>query len=207
LTGLIAIDESGDLGSRGSKFFVIAAIVTRRSRHLLKVYKSIPIGNDSEVKFYEARHNERLDILTELAESESSIVYVCVNKKDYREPCRHGNKLYLQALKRLIECTLEISESKDVDISVDESRFIKSGELAEMGKHISKDLGKNVKKCVKVSSNKCTRVTDYVAGAIWAKYEHGKEEYFEVIEKRISIACESLGPRKSATDSTGLIRI
>lgn len=34
MTGLIVIDESGDLGSKGSTYFAIAALVMLRPRHL-----------------------------------------------------------------------------------------------------------------------------------------------------------------------------
>ena len=204
MTGLIAIDESGDLGSRGSRFFVIAAIVTRRSRHLLKVYKSIPTGSGPEIKFYDATHEERLDVLFEIVDSDSVIAYVCVDKRDHREPYRNGNELYHQALKRLIECALEMSESRDVNILVDESGFIKNDEVTEIGKGASEFIGKNLKKCVKTSSNKCTRIADYIAGSIRVKYESSDEGYLKIIEEKISTACESLKPRQSATDFTGL---
>ena len=172
-----------------------------------KAYKSVPTSNGPEIKFYDADHRERLDVLAEVADSDSTIVYVCIDKKDYREPYRCGNELYQKALKKLIEHALEISDSRDVNILVDESRFIKNNELVEIGNDVSKNLGKNVKRCVKVSSDRCTRIADYIAGSLWAKYERGNEEYFKLIEKRISVACESLRPRKLATDITGLIGI
>ena len=42
MTGLIAIDESGDLGSAGKRYFSIAAIVMLRPRDLKKAADFIP---------------------------------------------------------------------------------------------------------------------------------------------------------------------
>ena len=42
MTGLIAIDESGDLGSSGIRYFTMVAIVMFRTRHLKKAADVIP---------------------------------------------------------------------------------------------------------------------------------------------------------------------
>ena len=45
MTGLIVIDESGDLGSKGTTYFAMAAIVMIRPRHLKPAYKLIHKGS------------------------------------------------------------------------------------------------------------------------------------------------------------------
>ena len=51
MTGLIVIDESGDLGSAGSTYFTICSIVSPSSRVLLPAARLLPKGN-LEKKFY-----------------------------------------------------------------------------------------------------------------------------------------------------------
>jgi len=195
MTGLIAIDESGDLGEKGSRFFIIVAIVSKRSRHLSKAYKATPAGYGPEIKFYESTHRERLNVLTEIAAADAQIVYVCIDKTKWDEPYRNGNELYRQALKEAIKCAMETIQIRDIDVVVDESGFIKSDELKEIGRSLSESLGKNVKRCDKVSSHKCVRIADFIAGSLWAKYERENGEYFEIIKEKISFARESLRPR------------
>ena len=195
MTGLIAIDESGDLGENGTSFFVMAAIVSRRSRKLLSTYKKIPI-KDYESKFSNSSNEERRNVLIEMADSDTQIVYVCIDKNDRGEPYTCGNILYQKALETIMEYAMSVADFKDMKIVVDKSRFIKIEDMKAVSKRISARLGKNVKGCDKVlsTSNKCVQIVDYVAGAIWTKYEKNNPEFFEIIEEKVSVARESLRP-------------
>ena len=53
MTGLIAIDESGYLGSSGTRYFTMVAIVMFRTRHLKKAADVIPN------KCYEVKWNHQ----------------------------------------------------------------------------------------------------------------------------------------------------
>ena len=195
MTGLIAIDESGDLGESGTRFFVIAAIVSGRSRHLLSTYKKIPI-KEYESKFSNSSDEEREGVLNEITTTDTQIVCVCVDKNDYREPYRSGNILYQKALETLMKYAMNISPSKDVNIMVDKSRFIKIEDMKETARIIAEDIGKNVKRCEKVSSDseKCVQIVDYVAGAIWWEHEKKDPRFANIIRKKISIARAPLRP-------------
>jgi len=195
LTGLIAIDESGDTGLRGSKHFVMVAMITRRSRCLLSSYKAIP-KHQTEIKFYNANRQERLKVLSEVAESDVTIVYVCIIKdRNHDASFLSGNELYEYALNELLKKALENAPCNDVNVIVDDSRFIRIDDLRKNVIGLSKETRRNVKKVEKASSNKCVRIADYVAGSIFAKYERNDDEYYKEIEEKISIACESLRPR------------
>jgi hypothetical protein len=50
VTGLIAIDESGDLGSSGTRYFTMAAIIMFRTRYLKRAADAIP-NKGYEVKW------------------------------------------------------------------------------------------------------------------------------------------------------------
>jgi len=167
----------------------MAAVVSIRSRHLLKAYKAIPTGA-KEVKFYYATPDERIRVLREVADADVDIVYVCIDKENAYNPPIYGNELYCVTLKELIRSAFAVSLSKDVDIMLDENHFIKADDLRTITNNISVELGINIKRCSKVSSNRCVRIADYTVGSIWAKYERGNEEFFEIISKKISLARE-----------------
>jgi len=186
---LIAIDESGDTGPNGSRFFVMAAVVSIRSRHLLKAYKAIPTGAN-EIKFYDATRDERIRVLREIANADVKIVYVCVNKESHYKQNNDSNELYQDVLNVVIRCAQKKSTCRDINVWVDDSSFIKNDDLKNMAKEISKDVGRNVKRCSKVSSEKCVKIADYVAGSISAKYERENDEFFNIIKEKISVARE-----------------
>ena len=195
MTGLIAIDESGDLGENGTRFFVIAAIVSGRSRRLLSTYKKIPL-KEYESKFSNSSDEEREDVLNELATTDTKIVCVCVDKNDYREPYRSGNTLYQKALETLMEHAMMVAPSKDVNIMVDKSRFIKIDSMKETAGRIAESIGVNVKRCDKVlsTSNKCVQIVDYAVGAIWWEHEKNDPRFANIVRNKISVARASLRP-------------
>lgn len=125
MKGLIAIDELGDLGQKGSRYFLMAAIITYRQRNLLKTYKSIPTRGDGRTKFYNASKKERIKVLREIANSNVNIVYVCVDKKNSTCFTERGNSLYSVALDKLLKLAFEVYPYKDIEIYIDESGFIK----------------------------------------------------------------------------------
>ncbi len=97
MTGLIAIDESGDLGSHGTKYFVIAAIVVFRSRDLKKAASLLPKSFES--KWYNTTPDQRRTILSELSASKFKVVYTVVEKNNpANNKHMYGNELYKAVL-------------------------------------------------------------------------------------------------------------
>jgi len=188
MAALIIIDESGDLGKRGSNFFVMVAVVTGRSRHLLGASKKIPNLN-FETKFSNSFYEDKISVLEEISRSDAEITYVVVDKKNYSSlfsNC-YGNDLYKNVLKQLFKETMSVISQRDVNIIIDESRSIKMADLKELANVVAANEKINVKKCQKGSSeaNKCIQVADFVAGSIWTKYEKKDDEFFKIIEENI----------------------
>ena len=67
MTGLIVIDESGDLGPHGSKYFAIAAIVVFRSRDLKKAASFL--SKTFESKWYNVSPDQRRTVLSAMSNS------------------------------------------------------------------------------------------------------------------------------------------
>lgn len=191
MTALIIIDESGDLGPNGSQFYIMAAVITGRSRHLSKAAKEIPT-HAVEPKYYNSDEKTKSKILNEISSSKCIIIYVCVDKHNYKSELYdvHGKKLYRSTLKKLFESIFPELKQKDVNIIVDESSSITIDDLREMAKEVAIDKGKNVKKCEKGVShkNKCIQIADFTVGSIREKYENDNDNYYNMIEKKISVA-------------------
>ena len=190
MTWLIAIDESGNLGP-DSRFFSMAAVITRRVRTLDPVFKKIPIKRN-ESKFYNSTEPEIFEVLSSLMETEAEIVYVTVDKHDYTSPYYdlRGNKLYCSVLQDLLYKSLRSISGHDVTIFLDRSRFISLNELQSLARELSSIHYCNLIKCEKHTShqNKCIQVADYVVGAINRYYENDDKRFAQLLSKKISFA-------------------
>lgn len=188
MTGLIAIDESGDLGSHGTRFFAIAAIVMLRPRDLKKAANLLP--SDTERKWHNSIPQIREEILTAMSSLRFTAAYTVVDKNN---PSDHhpvyGNELYEKTLRLVLSDAMEVLPYKDVNVLLDGSGFIK---LERFRKIVSEEAAihaVNPKKVHKVSSNqnKCIQLADFVVGAARAKYEYA-DSTIETLVEKVSVA-------------------
>lgn len=189
MTGLIAIDESGDLGSAGTKYFTIAAIVMLRPRNLKKAADAIP-KRDYEIKWNNSNPQTRRDIISEMSDLPFKIVYYTVNKNhpDNHKPI-YGNELYERVLRQVISDAISVLPCKDFNLFLDSNNFITISRLRQMVEEESKNQGINPKRVDKVQSeqNKCIQLVDFVAGAVKAQYE-ALDDTLKILNGKISFA-------------------
>ena len=190
MTWLVSIDESGNLG-KDARFFVMAAVVTVRSRLLSSAVKKIPKKSE-ESKFYNCTDNQIMEVLRELSTCNMSIVYVVVDKHDYkgRYYGLHGNRLYEAVLSELLTETFAILRKSDVNVLLDRSPFISLITLRNLAMNAARSEGCNIMKCDKMTSHQspCVQIADFVAGAINRNYEDGDSRFMDIIRKKISVA-------------------
>ena len=188
MTGLIAIDESGDLGSSGSKYFSIAAIILLRPRNLKKASDMLP--NGEERKWHNSSPAFRRDLLNTLSELSFNVVYTVVNKN---EPLNHhpiyGNKLYEEVLREVIEDAMDYLPCKDVNVFLDGCGFIKLDRFRQLVSEEASKRNINTKMVNKVLSyqNKYVQLVDFIAGASRAKDEF-EDNTIDLIKNRVSVA-------------------
>ena len=188
MTGLIVIDESGDLGPHGSKYFAIAAIVVFRSRDLKKAASFL--SKTFESKWYNVSPDQRRTVLSAMSNSKFKVVYTVVEKN---KPLNHnrlyGNELYRVILEQVLIDAMEILPCKDFNVLLDRNRFITTNELRVMVRKEAKGFNINPMKIDMVSSeqNRCIQLVDFIAGASRAKYENG-DDTIELISKNVSLA-------------------
>ena len=189
MTWLVSIDESGSLG-RDSRFFVMAAIVTMRSRLLSSVVKKIPKKSE-ESKFYNCTDDQIMKILKELSNCNVSIVFVVVDKHDYKGRYYgiYGNKLYETVLRELLAEAFAIVGKSDVNVLLDRSSFISLITVRNVAEDVAEPEGSNIMRCDKVTSHQssCVQIADFVAGAI-RSYVNGDTRFIELISSKISVA-------------------
>jgi len=185
VTGIAAIDESGNTGPNGTRYFVISAVISNRSRNLLQTSKLIK-NSKGESKFYNCNIDVRKSILEELASTDSIIVSVVVDKYDFTSKYYgyYKNELYEMCFKDLIDKISHASPVRDLKIYMDETSAISNQKVSDIIRNVSKV---NILSCKKYNSfgNKCVQIADFVAGAIREYYADGTDELFTVIKKCI----------------------
>ena len=131
MTGTIIIDESGDLGSSGTRYFSMAAIVAFRSRDLKRAANVLP--NQSERKWYNSSKTERETILEEMSKCRFRTVYTVIDKNNpLSHKCLYGNDLYNVILRQVVYDSMEILPCKDVNVLLDRNSFITVGDFRDM---------------------------------------------------------------------------
>ena len=188
MTGTIIIDESGDLGSSGTRYFSMAAIVAFRSRDLKRAANVLP--NQSERKWYNSSKTERETILEEMSKCRFRTVYTVIDKNNpLSHKCLYGNDLYKVILRQVVSDSMEILPCKDVNVLLDRNSFITVSDFRDMVREESINHRLNPLKIDMISSdqNKCIQLVDFIAGASRAKYEIG-DQSIELISEKISIA-------------------
>ena len=189
MTGLIAIDESGDLGSAGTEYFTIAAIIMMRPRNLKKAADLIP-NKGYEVKWHNSDSRTKSEIINALSDLSFKIVCCTVNKNnpDDHKPI-YGNDLYERTLKEVIADSFKVLPCRDVNIIIDSCSFIDTEKIREMAFKEAEIQDVNPKKIYKPVSqqNKCIQLADFVAGAVRAEYEYS-DELFKQLSKKVSVA-------------------
>ena len=190
MTGLILVDESGDLGLLGSRYFTMSSIVSPSSRVLLPASRVLPKGS-SEKKFYNTPAKEIESILGSLSASLLYISYISVDKSRLSNRERaFGITLYKDSLNELLDISLSQCIPRDVNVIIDGNRYIRQNELREMCENLCDKHSKNLKKCYKgISQNEpCLRLVDYVAGSVRYSFEQGDDRYIKIIDEKISVA-------------------
>ncbi|MCX9011522.1 MAG: DUF3800 domain-containing protein [Candidatus Methanoperedens sp.] len=205
----IYLDESGDLGfsSKASKYFVIAALLTKdslrvekcitkvRKERLPNKYKIIP-----ELKYRNSDNIIRRRILQCIAKTDTNIACAVLRKRQVHENLRNKpNILYNYLCGSLIgNIFRKYHINSKVNITVDRSltginreafdEYI--GYRALMNKTEVFDLDYLEINHVDSVQNKCIQAVDFVVGAIARNYEHEDSSLYEIINGNVEIALD-----------------
>jgi hypothetical protein len=200
----VFVDESGDLGfsEKSTKHFVMCAVATEnpiRLSRIVKLVRSKHLGKDMrdlpELKFHQSREEVRKCLLEMLASEDVGIWYVCLEKRSMnRAPPEKQNEIYNYLAGFIVERMIK-QRSRRITLYLDRcmsranrARF--DDYVLKKKESVSESLGKlpTTLSIVHVSSVSVpgVQVADFVAGAIYAKHEHGDSRYYEIIERKIS---------------------
>lgn len=167
----------------------MSSIIANNPRILKNLYSSLPVA-DTESKFHSSYEKDIVKVLNEIAKADINIVFVAIDKYSPKYNNLRGNDLYHAALFDLLSQSAGVLIRKDVGIYLDSVSSIKANEFSKMDKDIFGTHMINVRRSIKADSaqNKCIQMVDFVAGAIRRAYEYGDRHYYDIIEKKVSVA-------------------
>ena len=188
MTGLIVIDESGDLGSSGTKYFSVAALIVLRPRYLKKAADLLP--NHEEHKWHNSTPSFRKEILSAMSDLDFRLVYTVVDKNN---PLDHhpiyGNRLYETVLRQVISDAMDVLPCRDTNVFLDSCSFVSISRFREIVKEEAAKHNVNIKLIAKIQSqqNKCVQLVDFIVGGCKAYCEFG-DGTINVIGSKVSVA-------------------
>ncbi len=203
----IFMDESGDLGfnfkkKKTSQYFIVTFIFTRDKRSLEKIVKKIfksftknEIKNhDGVLHAYKESPKTRQKLLNMFHEKkDADIITIYLNKKKvYTKLHDEKHVLYNYVTNILLDrvCTKKIIPI-DKKITVIASRRETNKYLNNNFSSYIKDRAKNNHKLdieiviLSPSQEKSLQIADMISWAIFRKYEHGDETYYNLIKHEI----------------------
>lgn len=199
----IYLDESGDLGftSKSSKYFVITLLYTNDPKHiqrmlrkvrrrlLRKKYKSLP-------EFKSSRSDDFVKerILNGLSNEEVEISYVVLKKSEvYGYLHQKHNVLYNYLTGFLVE---KLPQLKDREIMIVADKCLSKINREKFNRYLKSKTFSNFYKIGKLLpkiqiqhktslEEPCLQAVDYVANAVYRKYEFNDETYYNIIKPKI----------------------
>lgn len=193
----IYLDESGDLGFNptSSKHIVIALLITKtplqigrcikkiRQRKLKKKIKELP-----EIKFNKCEDHIRELTLNCIVKEPVEIAYIVLDKNSV-DPARHNHKqeIYNFITGYLMGC-LPFENDTHSKLIVDK-RIAKKVLRADFDQYVKEKAAFKVDITHENSMyNQCLQATDFIAGAIFQKYEFSDNRFYDIIKNRIKVS-------------------
>lgn len=193
----IYLDESGDLGSNqtSSKYIVIALLITKTPSHIERCIKKVrqrtlkkKLKELPEIKFSRSDDFIREKTLKCLVRSQLDIAYIVLDKNRVN-PARHNNKQEIyNFITGYLMCCLKFENTARLKLIVDK-RISKKVLRADFDDYIKQKTAFEVDITHENSMyNQCLQATDFIAGAVFQKYEFEDSRFYNIIKDRINIS-------------------
>ncbi|MGV8162260.1 MAG: DUF3800 domain-containing protein [Candidatus Nanoarchaeia archaeon] len=195
-TKFIFIDETGDLGQKGSKHFLITALLTENDAALERLLKNIrrnkfrkELKNIEEIKANNSKPELIKYVLKKIMTFETVKIQSIIlnkNKMNYKD---NKNKLYDFICGYLANMD---SSSKNLIIRIDKSKG-KQRLIDDFDKYMNfkfKESKWNRNVAIHHSwSHSWTglQMVDIISWAVFQKFEHQNDEYFNIIDDKTTI--------------------
>lgn len=190
----IFIDESGDLGDKGSKYFVLAAILVEDKKVLEKLIKKTrknykkDIGQSNEIKGFNTPPKIKKSILNKL-NKKNYMAFILIFDKKYKYKfdfdCDNNN-LY-DIISSHLAKIIDINEPTYIFIDKTKNKKDKQEIFNELFKSSLNNSNNFPVFIDHVDSKKFKgiQVADLISWSIFQYVENNNEEYYNLIENKV----------------------
>ncbi len=197
MVSYIYIDESGDLGLRGSRYFIIVAVICNDPKELGRIIKKLRqrklkkhIKNLPEIKANNSRREIREYVLRKFRNLDVSTYALIVDKSKILPRLYDvKNRLYNYFAGILID---DLEHEKEVSIVIDKkdtNALIRRDFNSYIKRKITKkryNIKIEIKHIPSINSNEL-QVVDFIAWAVFRNFDRGDSYYFDMIKDKIKI--------------------
>jgi Protein of unknown function (DUF3800) len=201
----IFLDESGDLGfnfakKNASKFFIITVLFTSDKKQIEKVVKKTHATLKKQHKqrggvlhAYKETYMTKKRLLTKLNEKDIMILCIYLNKSRVYTKLKNEkeilynyvtnillDRIFSRKLLPVHEKICLVASRKETNKFLNEN--FKSYLSSQTRKNHRLDLGIEIKT---PHEEKCLQAVDFASWAIFRKYEHGDESYYDLFKSKI----------------------
>ncbi len=191
----IFIDESGDLGKVGSRYFIIAALCTNKPELIYRCIKKIrerklkkKLRDITELKGNNSSDIIRRAVLQKLMKCDCEIHIITLDKeKVYNYLFEHKDKLYNFVAGILFD-HLQDSTNHFLNVIIDK-KDKKSILREDFNNYIKHKARWNVQIDIvhmESETNKGLQMVDFVAWSVHRKYNHQDDSFYKIIEPKIT---------------------
>ena len=190
----IFIDESGDLGDKGSKYFVLAAILVEDKKVLEKLIKKTrknykkDIGQSNEIKGFNTPPKIKKSILNKL-NKKNYMAFILIFDKKYKYKFDFdcdNNKLY-DIISSHLAKIIDINDPTYIFIDKTKNKKDKQEIFNELFKSSLNNSNNFPVFIDHVDSKKFKgiQVADLISWSIFQYVENNNEEYYNLIENKV----------------------
>lgn len=186
----VFVDESGDLGRNGSRYFVIAFLMPQKGKRIANFMKSFCAKHNlEEIKAFQISFAQKQELFNKLNFANDYMVsYVIADKRNIENTklFQDNNLLYNYLFSFLIKKTIK-SAQEDIRIFLD-NRSIKTKSINSLCDYIRiKAITEwGFKHNLHISfvdskDSKTVQAADIIANAIFTKYSFDKDHFYNTL--------------------------
>ena len=190
----IFIDESGDLGDKGSKYFVLAAILVEDKKVLEKLIRNArrnykkDIGKSNEIKGSRTPAKVKKHIIKKLNQKDYK-VFIVIFDKNYKYKMDYGNdnnKLY-DIISSYLANLININDNTHIFIDKTKNKKSKMEEFNNLFKNNLKNLNDDYIFIEHADSKKIKgiQIADLISWSVYQYIENNDDEYFNLIKNKV----------------------